>query len=390
MKSISIILGSGFSIPEGIPGVEKINKFISELKDEDFMISSEMEFILLDGQQKTESFIHREDELFFIEFIEWYVINIVDEFNYENFYDFFTSFRRKNENENEITGFFKAFKDSKNIDDNPINGINSYLSRFSDYFNQLLYRILNFKEYYDNNGFGPERPYDIFIKYLSTLIENNYQVNIHTLNHDLFFDHIASKHVDLSKYFTDGFSEFGSEYFGVLRIRDTIYKRYLIRLKYFQNKFDKPLRLYKLHGSVDNYIADVSKTDLTRVKKDWKIGEMFKENKELEFYTDLYQNSYPDILSGANSKLAWYGEPYYADLQKHFVNNLKNAEILIIIGYGFGDSGINKKIEDFYMVGERTIKIIDPNEIKHKFSKSFNLNHIQKSIIDVSLNDFND
>lgn len=390
MKSISIILGSGFSIPEGIPGVKKINKIISELKDDDFMIASDMQFILLKGQLKLESYIHREDELFFIRFIDWYISNVTDVFHYENFYDFFTSFRRHGKYEKEILNFFEVFKKSKEIQFTPINGIHSFISRFSDYFNQLLSNILNSEEYYDSNGVGPERPYGVFIEYLNSLLKKGYEVNVHTLNHDLFFDHIASKHVDLSNYFTDGFSEFGSPYFGELRFNDTIYKKYLIRLKYFKNEFNKKLRLFKLHGSVDNYIADVSKSDLTRVKKDWKIGEMYIEDREKETFSSLYQNSYPDIISGANSKLLWYKEPYYNELQVHFENNLKNAELLVIIGYGFGDDGINQKVEKFYLTSKKTIKIIDPNEVKYKFTKPLNMHLISKSIVDVSVIDFND
>ena len=389
MKSISIILGSGFSLPEGIPGVKKINKIISELKDDDFEITSGMTFVLLkEGQSKTESFSNREDEIFFLNFIQWYIENVDCEFNYERFYDYFTNFRRLNENRDKLDKFFEFFKSSVPIMESSLNTMDSFCLRFSDYFNQLLSNILNSEEYYDSNGFGPERPYGVFIEYLSSLLKKGYEVNVHTLNHDLFFDHIASKHVDLSNSFTDGFSEFGSPYFGELRFNDTIYKKYLIRLKYFKNEFNQKLRLFKLHGSVDNYIADVSLSDLTRVKKDWKIGEMYKEDKDLETYTSLYQNSYPDIISGANSKLLWYKEPYYKDLQAHFENNLKNAEMLLIIGYGFGDIGINKKIEEFYMTSGRTIKIIDPSEINHKFSKPFNLQFISKSIIDVTLNEF--
>lgn len=390
MKSISLLLGSGFSIPEGIKGVKEINSFIIELKDENFMISSDMTFILSDNSKVDGVNYHRDDELFFLRFIKWYTDNIDINFDYECFYDFFTSFRRQNENVEEINEFFKSFKSSLNIPDLSINGIHSYLSRFSDYFNQLLSILLHSNKYYDTNGFAYYDKYNNFIEYINRLLKDNYTVNIHTLNHDLFFEHISTKHIDLSTYFTDGFSEFNSQYFGEFRMNDKIFKKYLIRLKYFRNQFEKPLRLFKLHGSVDNYIADVSghQLDLTRVKKDWKIGNILKENRQTETYTNLYQNSYPDIISGAKSKLHWYNEPFYSDLQNHFEENLKNAEKLIVVGYGFGDSGVNNKIEDLFLNTCRKMIIINPFDTSVDYSLFPNVEIIKKSIIDISLEEF--
>ncbi len=390
MKSISFLLGSGFSIPEGIRGVKDINEFIKGLKDENFMISSDMIFILVENNKEDGVNYHRDDELFFLKFINWYTDNIDVNFDYERFYDFFTSFRRQDENVVEINEFFKSFISSINIDYSSINGIQSYLSRFSDYFNQLLSILLHSNKYYDTNGFAYYDNYNNFIKYLIQLLKNDYIVNVHTLNHDLFFEHISTKHLDLTAYFTDGFSEFSSQYFGEFRTNEQIFKKYLIRLKYFRNQFEKPLRLFKLHGSVDNYIADVSshQLDLTRVKKDWKIGNILKENEQTETYASLYQNSYPDTISGTKSKLHWYNEPFYCDLQNHFVENLKSAEKLIVIGYGFGDSGVNKKIEELYLNTGREMKIINPNNTIVDYSLLPNVEVIKKSIIDLSQDEF--
>ncbi len=390
MKSISLLLGSGFSIPEGIKGVKKINEYIIDLKDENFMISSDMIFILQDFKKDNESYLHRDDELFFIKFIKWYIDKTESDFDYECFYDFFTSFKRQGENSNEINEFFESFKRSTNIYFSRINGIDSYLSRFSDYFNQLLSILLNSNKYYDTNGFGYYDKYNNFILYLNQILKNDYVVNVHTLNHDLFFEHISTKHIDLSAYFTDGFSEFNSQYFGEFRMNEQIIKKYLIRLKYFRNQFEKPLRLFKLHGSVDNYIADVSghQLDLTRVKKDWKIGDILKENRQNETYMNLYQNSYPDIISGAKSKLHWYKEPFYSDLQNHFEQNLKNAEKLIVVGYGFGDSGVNKKIEELFLTTGRKMIIIDPYDTIIDYSSFHNVDIIKKSIVDVAIDEY--
>jgi hypothetical protein len=393
MKSISLIIGSGFSIPDGMRSVNQINQILKNLKEIDIYIHSDMTFILLNGQEKPTFSIHSGDEKFFIQFIDWYINLSKGEFNYEIFYDYITSFKRFGNHKNDIEPFFEEFKRDILKSDSPLDGINSYVSRFSEYFNQLVSNLLQSQKYYENVGLGNYPPYDRFSTFLKEMVSGGFIVNCHSLNHDLLFEHLASKHSELFQDFTDGFTDLGSPYFGNVHLQQSISKSYKVRLKYFTNTFNKPIRLYKLHGSVDTYIANIGNPnlDLTRVKKDWGVGEIQKEiklgNGELG-YSELFQNTYPDILSGASSKAIWYQQPYYKEIHEHFARNLINAELLVVIGYGFGDDGINHIIESNYLTKGKRMIIIDIKKPESRLIDDYRTTILEKSLSNVSMDEW--
>jgi hypothetical protein len=388
MKEISILLGSGFSAPDGVKTVGEINKYILSLKLEDIYIHTDMTLLVVDGCEKPVSSIHYGDELFFIELISFYN-QTVDSFNYEKFYDFVTSFNRFQTNRDVLEAFFAKFKKEQLNSDHPLDGIHSYMSRFVGYFNNLISILLNSAKYYEDVTLINYENYERFAKKLKSLIEEGYLIHIHSLNHDLLFEHFASKHVDLLQYFTDGYSEHGSEYYGRIKLNQSISKSYRVRLKRFVNDYDNNLRLYKLHGSVDTYIANIytPNLDLTRVKKDWGVGEIEKEVEtklgKLE-YQSMFQKEYPEILSGASSKAFWYKQTYYKELHEYFTNNLKNSVALIVIGYGFGDDGINNQIENEFLVDGKKMCVIDINMPKSRLFNDYKTQFINKSISLVS------
>ena len=166
-----------------------------------------------------------------------------------------------------------------------------------------------------------------------------------------------------------------------------------MRLKFFTNSFNKPIRLFKLHGSVDTYIANLAKPNLdqTRVKKDWVVGEIQKEIIDGDgnlIYTELFQNTYPDMLSGASSKALWYQQPYYKELQEHFIKNLSNAELLVVIGYGFGDDGINNVIETKYLTQGKKMIVIDIKKPATRLIDYYKTKIFEKSLSDMSIEDW--
>ncbi|MDZ7846964.1 MAG: SIR2 family protein [Owenweeksia sp.] len=166
-------------------------------------------------------------------------------------------------------------------------------------------------------------------------------------------------------------------------------KNYKVRLKRFTNEYDKPIRLYKLHGSVDTYIANVAhpNVDMTRIKRDWGVGEIQKEIIDEEGkhkYTSLFQNTHPDMLSGASSKAIWYKQPYYKELQEYFKENLEKSELLLVIGYGFSDDGINHIIENQFLISGKPLIIIDIARPNTRFIDDYNTTLIQKSMDDIT------
>ena len=393
MKNISLIIGSGFSVPDGMRTVGQINQLLTNLQEKDIYIHFDMTFILLNGQEKPSYAIHWGDEKFFISFLEWYISHLKGDFNYEVFYDYMTSFRRFGKHKDEIEPFFKKFKRDILKSTSPIDGINSYVSRFSTYFNQLISNLLQSQKYYEDVGLGNYPPYDGFLVFLKEMVNSGYIINNHSLNQDLLFEHIASKHSDLFQHFTDGYTDSGSLYFGNVHLRQSISKNYKVRLKFFTNSFNKPIRLFKLHGSVDTYIANLAKPNLdqTRVKKDWGVGEVQKEIKDGDgnlIYTELFQNTYPGMLSGASSKALWYQQPYYKELQEHFIKNLSNAELLVVIGYGFGDDGINNVIETKYLTQGKKMIVIDIKKPDTRLIDYYKTKIFEKSLSDMSIEDW--
>lgn len=73
MKHISLIIGSGFSVPDGMKTVGQINATLASLEDKDICIHSDMTLTLLNGQEKPDFSVHWGDERFFVEFIQWYI-----------------------------------------------------------------------------------------------------------------------------------------------------------------------------------------------------------------------------------------------------------------------------------------------------------------------------
>jgi len=78
-------------------------------------------------------------------------------------------------------------------------------------------------------------------------LSNRHIINIHTLNHDLFFE--SFNHSDFLKGdLSDGFEELGSKYFGKLDVEG---RSYMVRLERYTGNYHEKIRLYKLHGSLD-------------------------------------------------------------------------------------------------------------------------------------------
>ena len=58
MKHISLIIGSGFSVPDGMKTVGQINATLAGLEDKDICIHSDMTLTLLNGQEKPDFSVH--------------------------------------------------------------------------------------------------------------------------------------------------------------------------------------------------------------------------------------------------------------------------------------------------------------------------------------------
>ena len=371
-SELSIILGSGFSVPEGLPKVSDINNKFCNLEKDDFYLTSAQKagFYNSDYRDPNDWSSHT-DRLFAQEFTTYYREIVIggdtSKFNYEVFYDYITDFLRYKRDKERISSFCdrfrKQFKNNTFLDDD-----HNLVWRFSKIFNQLVADLLIVPRFYEDVSYLNYPNYDPFFSFIrENLVDKT--VNVHTLNHDLFFDHMASKLSSLWQSFTDGFSEYGSPYYGEVSvdhkgIDGNIHKTYKVRLRYYTGDYDNKLRLFKLHGSIDNCILHNTTTqEIIRVKRDFGVGDFLMEKFDKEakkyFYEAPFAENEPDYLTGTTEKIRQYNQPFYENLFSHFKNNLLHSNLLLVIGYGFQDKGINEFIENNFLIYNKQMVVID-------------------------------
>jgi hypothetical protein len=391
METVSFLIGSGFSKADGMPLASEINDSLINLTVDDIYIHSDMTLIRLKGEERPNKMIPPRDEHIVIDFIRFYcekILNDSTEFDYEKVFDFIEAYNRFNNHEDEIHEFCEEFRSKHNTSYDDSN----LIYRFSLYFPKLISTYLQNPRYYESISLGNYPRYDAFASYLNQLVNSGVKLNVHTLNHDLLFEHIASKHILLWQHFSDGFDELGSPYYGEVSTEDRIRKTYKVRLRQFTDNFNKNLCIYKLHGSIDTYRADISSRDETRIKKDWGVGNIYKEVyndnlKKFEYKLTL-QQIYPDFLSGTTSKITQYDYPFFKELIQHFEKNLEASNKLIVIGYGFKDEGINNILIRKYLSKGRPMTVIDKKIPDFSIINDFKTKKIEKPFIDVTFDEF--
>ncbi|MDD7097269.1 MAG: hypothetical protein SPH23_01440, partial [Prevotella sp.] len=98
------------------------------------------------------------------------------------------------------------------------------------------------------------------------------------------------------------------------------------------------------------------------VKIKWGIGagDIMKSRKSKIGYDISPFEYHADFLTGTTSKIKRYNEPLlFRKLFKKFRKNLRDAEMLIIIGYGCKDEGINEMIKENFDYRHKPLFIID-------------------------------
>lgn len=122
------------------------------------------------------------------------------------------------------------------------------------------------------------------------------------------------------------------------------------------------------------------------------LGDVIKVNKG--GVSSVIQKVSPNFLTGM-TKHSHYADDFYNGLFYKFCNDLKDSDLLIIIGYGFKDDGINKRIvENFKPTGKILIldKFYDTSEgIKHFQEEHSALSIFKgwKELSSISLTDIN-
>lgn len=185
---------------------------------------------------------------------------------------------------------------------------------------------------------------------------------IHTLNHDLLVEDWLNDETGTEAIrYSDGFSELGSPYYGRLDFDADFPQRFhhrphtaYVRMPRFTGEYNSSVQLLKLHGSLDywRFSAESGDTDLygpSVVQKqpwieDYNLYREVEVNGTHEYRRDSL-NYHPLFLSGTTAKLEQYDDPVlFRRLLDQFQANLSDSNILVIIGYGFRDEGINHRI----------------------------------------------
>ena len=378
MEDISILLGAGFSVNQGYPFASKLNELILDLDAEDFYVHSDGT-VILKKRDVDDPFWYTADSkhrYFLIELRDFY-FQKEREFNYEKFYDFYQFFSNQNNWTLEFEELCENFRSKLYVTTDNIN----LISHINKIFNQLISIFLvdkNGNQFYGSVHYGKPffQGYTGFLNCLEHLGEKN-TVHIHTLNHDIFFEIFRSS--DWLTDLSDGFEELGSPFYGE-------YENAKIRLSYFTNNYYGTFRLYKLHGSIDQFPFHVNSKVETfiKTKKNLNPTNFYKEvlnNGKPEYIND-WVNYHADFLSGTSSKILRYGEKvYYLEIFEHFKQNLKSAKSLLIVGYGCADTEINHLIETKFDFKNKPVTIVDPfpSDTIKKFAEKIQANIIQKT-----------
>lgn len=330
---------------------------------------------------------------FCTDLIRYYNDNIKS-FDYEEFYDYLKNDAHKDP---ALVAFFKAKK---------YNGgkakLNDYLFQIDNIFNQLISFYLEDKDgknRHNDEAFHMKPYFDGYTGFLNCIetFLKEFIVDVHTLNHDLFFERLDRTEW-INGELCDGFEELGSPYYGTLLYDNRSYK---CRLERYTGNYDTKLRLYKLHGSIDYYLY--SRTEGTTfipetyIKRKWGIGssDFYKEIKDKDgnlVYENCWINYHSDFLTGTTSKIIRYREPLlYQKLFKLFEDNLEQADMLIIIGYGCKDLEVNKIIMEKFGK-DKPCFIVDPyaGDTVKDFIKEMgdNTKLISKSLDSLQIADF--
>lgn len=368
---ISFLIGAGFSVPDKYPTRTEINKKMRNISHKKIKIDSTgyVRFIEDDEEAEIEYFRQR---MFMEKFIQYYTKKIIDKiesFDYEGFYDFYQGLRTGRLKCCVFRKFTNKFRKSYNCEDDD----NNLLLQFHNSFNQLIASMLK-RNPKNLTLCKPYTKYPAFLNYIDD-IKNDYdKLHFHTLNHDLLLEELSHS-TAFDTLPSDGFSELGSPFYSKYEEDHTI------RLKMFNNNFDGKFCLYKLHGSVDQYIYNFKNIEYTTIKVPYGVSTMdlmkeYKNNNDKLEYDNCFWNYFPDFLSGTTEKIKHYQEKnYYEPIFKRFIENLKKSDLLITIGYGLRDSKINEFIESHFLHNQqKKMIVITPNKPN---SSLFNYNNVK-------------
>ncbi|MEJ8802145.1 SIR2 family protein [Pontibacter sp. H249] len=214
-----------------------------------------------------------------------------------------------------------------------------------------------------------------YLPYLELINNKDHEINIFTLNHDLLIETLFERFWII---YSDGFSTENSKIIGSEGDR----------VRTFNNSFTERVKLYKLHGSIDQYSYAYT-IDTDRVGEFDYFKTLDYDTKHSAKYVDAsgevkqYHNFYiePRFITGRN-KLNLIQEDYmYSALYGAFENDLPGSDLLIINGYSYLDPHVNDVIERSRDSIGKIININPGATFPFEHSNVMNINPLNEAII---------
>lgn len=360
--NISFLLGAGFSKPAGFPLASEINERFSNLQPGDISVHSDGSAWFNNGNPGPNDWMNKVKAENLKKVIDLYKEKEIpdQQFHYEEFYDWIKDIQSERKNCEAINHIAAVLHDSTH----------DFMVNIDILFNQLIKNLLSMNL---PSSFIPPS-HSSFINLINKLSKYT-KIDIHTLNHDILLE---SFHFE--KEISDGFLETGSPFYGDLYTPENINNVEIpimrtVRLAYYQNKYKKPINIYKLHGSINHYnireVPDVTVKTMKGVgrnfiKKEVRRSELF----EYDYLGGLYNATF---LSGTTFKITQYESTrYLSSVFEHFQENLQNSKVLVVIGYGFKDDKINEIIRDKFLGNDdEKIFVIGNNRPETNFEYDF-------------------
>lgn len=130
---------------------------------------------------------------------------------------------------------------------------------------------------------------------------------------------------------------------------------------------DSKVRLFKLHGSVNWFRFRPDSGSWSDESIGIPLDRDFWHTKSPQGQRQWPVGGRPMLLVGTFNKMLQYTSDIYADLHYQLHRSLRHAQQLVVCGYSFGDKGINTRIiEWIYSSSNRKIIVVHPELEKLK------------------------
>lgn len=355
-----VILGAGFSRPMGLPLANDIKERFDRNQKRKLLQFGSGEWQWIDGKSETNI---NNGQLGFDWLAYSYILNetinkykkINNEFdNYENFYQWIQDIIYDKEIKKEI---YKCSKEEL-LKDYPYmldyepeyEGDESpYLYRFKNdpdlenlvnIINYLIADLLGFSQLQFDSSI---HEYEQFLKY----IQNFEEVDIFTLNHDLFLENLLEYfEIEYSRGFTKEKSEIHYQDKGT-------------PIEVFKDAFDTPIRIHKLHGSLDFfrfehfiqgekiYLEPTGNYNYFSTRNYREKHFAVRVNPETgETLQDHNFDIVPKFITGTDKVKIIKNDLMYSELYTRFEQCMFKASTVLISGYSFSDAHINQELKN--------------------------------------------